>query len=139
MSVLMDVLAALLAVTGGILSFYFYGIYCRWFSPSQKWVPVFCRMETQSCTSIVDSTYGRLFFGVPNAFWGIFAELGLAELIAGVIIGLWPRWIPLIVTGLYLIIGLWLIVGLIRLRVACPVCITVHSLNLIIFLLLLLT
>lgn len=36
--------------------------------------------------------------------------------------------------GLFtIIIGIYLIYGLFRLKVACPVCLTVHSINLIIF------
>ncbi|NOZ74173.1 MAG: vitamin K epoxide reductase family protein [FCB group bacterium] len=128
--------AALLAVAAGILSFYFFGIYSRWFSSTQKWVPSFCRMETQSCTSIVDSAYGRFLWGIPNAFWGIFAELGLAGIIVGSLFGFWSSWIPAFFALIFVAIGLWLIFGLIRLRVACPVCLTVHALNLIILILL---
>lgn len=136
MSLFSYVLAFVLAVIAGILSFYFFGIYSRWFSPAQKWVPQFCRMETGSCTSIVDSAYGRFLGGIPNAFWGIFAELGLAGLILGSLFGFWPRWIPILVAVAFVGLGLWLIMGLIRLRVACPVCLTIHALNLVILILL---
>jgi len=138
MTILLEMLATLLAIVAAALSFYFLGVYSRWFSPTQKWVPTFCRTESDSCTSIVDSDYGRIFFNVPNAFWGILGELGLAELAYCAMIGSISVWIPIFVSGLFLLFGIYLIYGLVRLKTSCSVCLTVHTLNLIIFILLVL-
>jgi uncharacterized membrane protein len=127
-------LGALLAIAGGALSFYFHAVYQGWLQPVQRWVPVFCRMDSLQCRSIVDTPYGRLA-GYPNSFYGmLFYPLYVLLLVLAALRWIAPL-IPLLAGAFTILVGIYLIYALIKLRVACPVCISVHSLNLFIFLL----
>lgn len=126
-------IATLLVVTSGVFSFYFHGVYRHWFEPDRKWIPEICRMDEGHCTTIVDTRYGRLVFGIPNALLGIF----VLPVISGVVIGAWMGlltiWLPWILVGGLVTAGIYLIYGLKRLQTSCPVCLTVHTLNLAAF------
>lgn len=125
---------ALLALVGGALSFYFYGVYRGWISAQQGWIPPFCRMNSTTCINIVDSRYGRIG-RVPNAFSGSLFLLLYAYSLMATSFG-WLSWkIPFIMGVLSIIGGIYLVVGLAKLKVLCPICITVHTLNLLILLL----
>jgi len=127
-------LCALLALAGGAFSFYFYGVYRGWISFRQWWVPHFCELEKGVCTSIVDSKYGRII-GIPNALVGGPFFLCYAFTLIGVPLG-WVAWsIPLYIGAFTIMASVYLVYGLIRLKVVCPICIIVHILNGIIFLL----
>lgn len=138
MKSLLLAMSAVLALAGSVLSFYFLGVYRHWFSGHQRWVPRLCRMESGQCTRVIDTPYGRLLGSIPNVVWGTVGELGFAVLLLLTLLRGWTLWLPLVVSGGTLLLGIYLIYGLIRLRTACPVCLTVHSLNLLIFLFLIL-
>jgi|TARA_Y100000310_G_scaffold244465_1_gene249238 uncharacterized membrane protein len=123
-----------LALAGGAFSFYFYGVYIGWITYRQWWVPRFCELDSDQCISIVDSNYGRIV-GIPNALVGSFFLLCYAYALLGVPLELMEKSIPLYMGWFTVLVGVYLIYGLIRLKIACPVCITVHVLNGIIFLL----
>ena len=123
---------ALLAISGGAFSFYFYGVYKNWIRPHQIWIPTFCELNSNQCVSIVDTKYGRLL-GLPNALIGIFLFLSYAIILICVALKYIDPIIPLYIGGFTIIIGLYLVYGLYRLRVVCKVCLLVHLLNAIIF------
>ena len=126
--------SALLAFAGGAFSFYFYSVYCGWISYRQWWVPRFCEIDSGKCISIVDSKYGRMI-GIPNAIIGSFFMLCYAFILFAVPLDLIDKSIPLYMGCFSILVGLYLVYGLFRLRVTCPNCITVHIINVIIFIL----
>ncbi|MEA1882675.1 MAG: vitamin K epoxide reductase family protein [Candidatus Marinimicrobia bacterium] len=125
---------ALLALVCGAFSFYFYSVYRGWISYRQWWVPRFCEMDSDQCTSIVDSNYGRII-GIPNALVGSIFLLFYSYALLSVPLELVEKSTPLYMGWFTIIIGVYLVYGLIRLKVSCPICLTVHVLNGTIFLL----
>jgi uncharacterized membrane protein len=126
-------ISALLALVGGALSFYFYGVYRDFISYRHWWIPHFCEVDLTTCTSIVDSKYGRIL-GIPNALTGTVFMLCYAFTLAGVPMGWVTPVLPFYLGIFTMLVAVYLIYGLIRLQVTCPVCIIVHTLNGIIFL-----
>ena len=126
-------LGALLALAGGALSVYFHGVYASWFSSRQWWIPVFCRMEAQQCTSIVDTPFGKIL-GRPNAEFGIIFFPAYAILLIVTGFGYINPILPLSISIFTGFVGMVLTYGLIKLKVFCRICMTVHFLNLINFL-----
>ncbi|MEE9189547.1 MAG: vitamin K epoxide reductase family protein [Candidatus Neomarinimicrobiota bacterium] len=131
---LIYVIAALLAFVGGALSLYFHLVYKKQINPKQVWVPSVCQMDSSQCTSIVDTKYGRLG-RKPNSFYGsIFLPAYGLILILTAIRLVQPE-IALILGGITIIAGVYLTIALFRLATYCPICLTVHGLNLLIVLL----
>jgi uncharacterized membrane protein len=127
-------LAALLAFVGGALSLYFHLVYNKRINPGQVWVPPVCQMDSTQCTSIVDTKYGRIL-RKPNSYYGsIFLPIYGLILIFTAIRLVQPE-IALILGGITIITGAYLTVALYRLATYCPICLTVHGLNLLIVLL----
>lgn len=127
-------IAALLAFVGGALSFYFHLVYKKQINPKQIWVPRICQMDSSRCTSIVDTKYGRLG-PKPNSFYGsIFLPVYGLILILTATRLVQPE-IALILGGITILIGAYLTAALYRLVTYCPICLTVHGLNLLIVLL----
>lgn len=126
-------LGALLALAGGALSVYFHGVHAGWFSSRQWWIPGFCRMEEQQCTSIVDTSFGTTL-GKPNAFYGtLFYPVYFLLLILTAHGHINPLF-PLAVAVVTVLAGVYLTYGLLKLKAACAVCLTAHGLNLVNFL-----
>lgn len=124
---------ALLALAGGAFSFYFHGVYSGKLSAGQWWIPSFCRMDAKKCTSIVDTPFGTTF-GKPNSFYGLwFYPLYFLILIFSAHGHVSPL-IPLALASATVFAGIYLTYGLFRLKVVCPVCLSVHSINLLNFL-----
>jgi len=123
---------ALLALAGGAFSFYFHGVYSGKLSAGEWWIPTFCRMDAESCTSIVDTPFGRLF-GQPNSFYGLwfFPVYFLTLLFTAH--GHVDPLIPLALALITVLAGMYLTYGLFRLKVVCPVCLSVHTINLLNF------
>ena len=117
-----------------MLSIYFYGVYSKILSYDQKIIPKFFQLSNGECTSIIDSSYGRLA-GAPNALVGsIYLVIHTVLLIvAGYKII--NQIIPFFLSLASLIIGIYLIYGLIKLKIKCRICISVHVINFIVFLL----
>ena len=117
-----------------MLSIYFYGVYSKILSYDQKIIPKFFQLSNGECTSIIDSSYGRLA-GAPNALVGsIYLVIPTVLLIvAGYKII--NQIIPFFLSLASLIIGIYLIYGLIKLKIKCRICISVHVINFAVFLL----
>ncbi|MBI4481619.1 MAG: vitamin K epoxide reductase family protein [Acidobacteria bacterium] len=126
---------ALASALGLLISLYFTLVTYGWMRPDPRWLPAFCRMEENSCRRIVDTRQARVF-GIPNSLLGIFYY---AFLLGAVVRGfqepsLWAfRTASAVTVGL----GAYLTYALLfRLRIPCPLCLTSHGLNLLIFALL---
>ena len=129
-----------LSVVGLLISTYFTAVAYRWILPDVRWVPSFCRMDEQTCASIVFTPQARLFF-LPNSLLG---QLYYLAILLGVVFG-WvdgPAPLPVsyvVASALTVSLGIYLSYALLFVnRVACPLCFTTHGINLVIFLLLVL-
>lgn len=123
-----------LAAIGLYISLYFalltYGLIS---SSRDVFVPNVCRLDEQSCASVVHTPAARLFAGIPNAVLGIgyYTVILVALLTDG-----WSR--PGMLAALLLagtisvVVGAYLIVQLYRvMRVSCPLCVATHVINLL--------
>ena len=129
-----------LSVIGLLISTYFTAVAYRWVRPDVRWVPSFCRMDEQTCASIVFTPQARLFV-LPNSVLG---QLYYLAILLGVVFG-WidgPGPLPVsyvVASALTVSLGVYLSYALLFVnRVACPLCFTSHGINLIIFLVLVL-
>ncbi len=121
-----------MAFVGGAFSFYFNAVYKGKISPHQFWIPNICQLDVNSCISIVDTKYGRIF-GASNAQLGFYFLLVYALTLIGVGLEIVNPIVSLYIGTLTILLGVYLVFGLIKLRTPCPICIFVHLLNLLIF------
>jgi len=124
--------SALLTFFGGALSFYFYGVYSNFFSYNQKIVPVFFHLSSTECTSIIDSRYGRIL-GVSNVFVGFIYLFIHTLILIATGYNFLPQFIPFLLSIFSLTVGVYLIYGLIKLKIKCRICISVHIINFLVF------
>ena len=130
-------IALLLSAGGWLVSLYFLMVYRRRISYKTWWMPSPIRISGPACTDIVDSRFGRIF-KQPNAYWGLW-YYGLLIII---LLGVWFFSLPLnniliVITGITLIFSLYLLYGLYSLKVACRPCLTTHTVNLFLFIIML--
>ena len=127
-------IGALLALASGAFSFYFYSVYKGKLADQQWWIPPFLHMTSDTCTSVIDSNYGR-HFGIANAAVGtpFFLSYAMLLILAGM--NMIPKVIPLYIGVITIIAGIYLVFGMVRIRTHCRICYTVHLINLIIFIL----
>ena len=121
-----------MAFVGGAFSFYFNAVYKRKISPQQFWIPNICQLDASNCISIVDTKYGRIF-GASNAQLGFYFLFVYALTLIGVGLEFVDPIVSLCIGILTILLGVYLVFGLIKLRTPCPICISVHFLNLLIF------
>ena len=129
-------LLLLLAVVGLLISSYFTAVAYRWMRPDARWIPPVCRMDEQTCASIVFTPQARVF-GLPNSALGqvFYFALGLA---------VWRGWLGGPVGSLFLgasvlTVGLAVYLSydlLFVIRVRCVLCLASHIINVAIFALL---
>ena len=127
-------IGALLALAGGALSFYFYGVYKGLLSGKQLWIPPLLHVTSATCTSVIKTAYGKHFW-FSNVSVGIPFMFGYGIVLWGTANGNISTTIPFIMGIISILVGIYLINGLVRLKMHCRICYTVHTLNLIIFLL----
>ena len=121
-----------LSTAGLLVATYFTAVAYRWVRPDVRWVPAFCRMDEQTCATIVFTPQAHLF-GLPNSVFG-------QAFYIAVLLGAQFGWVlsPGPLRGAYLgvslltvCIGVYLsYVLLFTLRVPCPLCFTSHGINL---------
>ncbi len=128
-------LLILLATAGFLISLYFTGVYYGYLRSDVWWIPVFCRMEQQSCVSILQTPEARIF-GVPNFVLGLL----FYGLLVITILGNYGGFILdlLIATAIFtVILAIYLTYTLrVRLRTDCVLCYTAHGINTLIALIL---
>ena len=128
------VIIGILILAGGFVSYYFYGVYRGKIPRQVGWLPRIVQMGNCRCETIVETPYGRTL-GQPNALWGLWYYAGLLVLVGltGMEVGVFS-FILVDVTFITFLFSLYLMWGLYRLRVTCRPCLTVHLINLLIFL-----
>lgn len=122
------------AAIGIAIAIYFALVIRGTIASDAKLVPRFCRMEPERCLTVLGHPDAR-FFGVPNAFVGIFFYLlVMATAIAGR--GNTLRQVAVIAAWIAVTSGVYLTYSLLKkIRVPCFLCIVAHGLNLLIALL----
>ena len=135
----MTILLLALAATGLVIASYFTAVAFRWVRADAAWVPPFCRMDEQTCASIVFTPQARIF-GPPNSVLG---QVYYAALLAGTAVG-WIdnpllRWGYLAASLATVTLGVYLSYALLFInRVPCILCFTSHGINVVILVLLIL-
>jgi len=127
-----------ISAMGFLISSYFTAVVYQWIEPDSKWIPSFCRMEKQTCVSVVFTPRARVM-GLPNSVLG---QLFYIALIAGLwkdFVFIHPYYYFYICVSLAtVVLGLYLTYSLLFLtRVPCKLCFASHGFNLVIFVLLL--
>lgn len=123
-----------LIILGWIITYYFYQVYRNQIPRKVWWIPPMVQMGSVRCVSIVETNYGTTL-GRPNAFWGLWYYGFLFLLVLTNRFFLRPPIIYLgIISALALGFSFYLSWGLIQLRVRCHPCLSIHSINLLIFL-----
>ena len=135
----MTILLVTLSVVGLAIAAYFTAVAFRWVRPDTRWVPTFCRMDEQTCASIVFTPQARVF-GPPNSTLGlVYYTMVLIGAALGWIDDPLFRWGYLAASGLTVALGVYLSYALLFInRVACPLCFTAHGINVVILALLIL-
>ena len=128
----------ILAAVGLAISAFFTLITYGVVPPGGKSVRQFCRMDRDTCITVLGHPDARLF-GVPNSLIGMFFYiLVVASTAAGMGNALWL--VALIASWIAVGLGVYLVHSLLfKLRIPCVLCYTAHGLNLIIALLMLIT
>jgi uncharacterized membrane protein len=134
MPITVYLIGALLAFVGGALSFYFYGVYKGIINEKQWWIPSILHVSSETCTRVIDTQYGK-HFGLSNVLVGIPFMIGYGIILWETGQGNISTTIPLFMGIISIVVGIYLIYGLMKLHMLCKICYTVHSINLIIFLL----
>ena len=128
----------ILSVLGFLISLYFTLVYHRRISASTKWVPRVCRMEEGVCDQIIHTPEARLL-GIPNFHLGLVFYLVLiaAPFVLRPFTGVADGF--MIAVGIAVGTGIYLTHSLVYvLKKKCVLCFTTHSINLVIFVLLIL-
>jgi uncharacterized membrane protein len=121
----------ILSGTGLWISFYFTGVYYRWFKPDVNWIPQVCRLEEKSCLTVLGTPRAK-FFGLPNSVFGLAAYP---------ILMLDAAWLDMPQVSLFLVLAMlgrsiYLAYSLLFItRIPCPLCFTTHAVNALLFLL----
>jgi uncharacterized membrane protein len=122
----------LLSGIGLYISAYFTLVYYGALMPSTSLMPSFCRMGEQSCLSVIQTPYARVF-KLPNFVLGIIYYAGLI-ILSGTGLLTSPVLILRVMTAIsWLTVGLgvYLVYALIyRVKVPCPLCYASHIINL---------
>ncbi|MEE3202182.1 MAG: vitamin K epoxide reductase family protein [Acidobacteriota bacterium] len=129
----MSIILALLALVGLAISTYFTAVAFHWVTPDTRWVPAICRLDSETCASVIFTPSARVF-GPPNSLLGqmyyaaLIIAIGLDRLIDARV---WRIFVAtsLVTIGLAVYLSYRLLVTL---KVPCPLCFTSHGINAII-------
>ena len=130
----MSLLLISLCAVGVLISLYFTGVAFRWISPDSRWIPVTCRMEEETCAAIV-FTPSASVLGPPNSLLGLvfYFLLGSAAATCSLSVSL-VRLASLCGSGVALLFSLYLSYSLLFVvRVNCVLCFAAHTINFILF------
>ena len=128
----MNYIIIMLSGIGLYISAYFTLVYYGVIKPSTSLVPSFCRMEDQTCFTVIQTPYARVFQS-PNFVLGIIYYAALVGLVSSG----WLTVIPYLAEAVSVIawgtvaLGIYLTYALLyRVKVPCPLCYISHLINL---------
>jgi uncharacterized membrane protein len=119
-----------LATAGLYIAAYFTLVFYGYLNANTRVMPSVCRLEERTCQTVLGTKYAKVF-GVPNSLLGVLYYL---IVIAVLLTGWAPHALALglilvawftVALGLYLIYALFYII-----RIPCPLCLTGHTINL---------
>lgn len=132
----MNLALLVLALIGFQISLYFTLVYHRRLRPDAGWLPEACRMDERSCGSILGTPEARIL-KIPNF------HLGLVYYTVLSILSFIPSAVEMFLLELRLISGFTVFLAVVlsysllwKLRVLCILCFASHTINLLIFLIL---
>jgi uncharacterized membrane protein len=130
----------LLSAISFLIATYFTAVSYRWIDPEAAWIPSFCRMGERTCASIVFTPRARVL-GIPTSVLGQLFYLVLMAGILGKFIFSSPFFYFYLAGSLLtVLLGVYLTYSLLFLtRVPCKLCFTSHGINLVIFILMLIS
>jgi uncharacterized membrane protein len=138
-STVMLITFLILAVLGLLISLYFTLVFHGVLKADTRLVPKFCRLGEKTCQSIIHAPEARLF-GQPNF------HLGLVYYGVLIGVGMLPEYLQrsrdllLIAGAVTVLVAFYLSYALFfRLRIPCVLCLTSHAINLLIFILVLIS
>jgi uncharacterized membrane protein len=118
---------------GLYISAYFTLVYYGVIKPSTSLVPSFCRMEDQTCFTVIQTPYARVF-KVPNFVLGMIYYTVLIVLASSgwlTTVSYLAEAVGVIAWGTVLL-GIYLTYALLyRVKIPCPLCYTSHVINLV--------
>lgn len=122
-----------LAVVGLYISIYFTLLTYGRATPHARWVPAACRLDEQSCGTVVHTPAARLVAGIPNSVLGIGFYVFVLVAVAtdhwswsGTLVALLAAAASAVACGVYLVFQLYRVM-----RVSCPLCVAAHTINLL--------
>lgn len=130
------IVIGLLSALGFLISAYFASIYHANVPFMRHSIPKFCRIESTTCSTLLQTPESRLF-GVPNFDLGILFYTAL--LVSAVLPALWSQLHTMLILGSTVTVatGFYLSYVLVfRLHIPCTLCFASHVINLLIFILL---
>ena len=124
------ILIAVLCAAGLYISLYFTLVYYGVIPAENSFVPAFCSLKENTCQSVLNTRFARVF-GVPNSLLGIiYYVLILVLLLANLlfvpvflnafVIAAWFT----VALGIYLAYSLFFII-----KTPCPLCLASHAIN----------
>jgi len=123
-----------LSIAGLLISLYFALVYRNILRPDAQWIPAFCRIDEQSCGSILRTPEAKII-RIPNFYFGIGYYVVL------IVLFFFPSLIKEFLLELQVVSGFTVFVGAVltytliwRIRVSCVLCFTSHAINLALFL-----
>ncbi len=128
---ILAILLAIAALVGLADALYFVGVTYGLLRPDASWIPRVCQMSEDTCATITETRYARVF-GLPNAVFGAVWYLIVLGL-AGVVLsrGSLPYCTLFLLAAagvvLFSVYLIWALVQ--RLDVFCPLCYLGHGLN----------
>ncbi len=113
-----------------------------------RWIPeIFCAREGSTCVTVLRTRYARLA-GIPNSVLGLAYYLymmnwAISDCPVGYEFSFGARlhigWILILVSFLTVVLGFYLVWALrAKLRVHCPLCYAAHTINFVLFVMVLL-
>lgn len=128
--------AIALATVGLYIAAYFTLVYYGIVSASTKLMPNVCQLEERTCQTVLGTTYARVL-GVPNSLLGVFYYLTVILLLSGgwttgpiATATIAVAWFT-VALGIFLAYSLFFII-----KIPCPLCLTGHTINLLLAVLL---
>lgn len=129
----------LVASLGALTALYFILVDRRVIPPDPRWLPRVCRMDDQTCATVLETRYARAF-GALNATYGLAWYLAVIGASAQFMVqGTLPTCNAFLAVSAFTVAFsaylAWALLA--RLETPCPLCFLGHAVNLVLLLLLL--